>query len=517
VGSGIRLAELVAALSLATDVGRGQPLEHGLGVGVLAVAFGEEVGMDEDELARVWYAALLRHVGCTADNHVVAGLVGDELVFAARAAHIDVTSPTAFMPYLVRHLVRTQGPAGAAVRLGRMAAAPGALREAAAAVCEVAEVLAERLELGPDVQRDLGLGAERWDGRGFLRRAGGKAIPRAVRVVQIAETARMCAALAGPEAAAGVLRERAGGALDPALVERFTARAARLLAVLDVPSLWDAALRCEPGPRPLAAGARLDAALHAMAEFADLKSPFTGGHSPGVARLASAAAERAGLPAADCAGVQRAGLVHDLGRVGVASAVWEKRGALTTDERERVRLHPYYTERVLAAGSPSLAALGRLGSLHHERLDGSGYHRGTAAIGLAPAARILAAADVLHAMTEPRPHRPGLSLDAAADALRAEVRAGRLDGDAVEAVLAAAGCTRGRRPHLVAGLTPRELEVLRLLARGASKRQIAAALTIAPKTADAHVQHIYAKLGVSTRAAAALFAMRHELLEPDGR
>jgi HD-GYP domain-containing protein (c-di-GMP phosphodiesterase class II) len=225
-----------------------------------------------------------------------------------------------------------------------------------------------------------------------------------------------------------VLRERAGRALDPALVQRFAACAPRLLAILDAPSLWDAALAREPGLRPRAAGAELDAALHAVAGFVDLKSPYTGGHSAGVAGLAAAAAEHAGLPAGECAGIRRAGLVHDVGRVGVSSAVWEKPGALTADERERVRLHPYHTERVLAAGSPPLAGLEQVASLHHERLDGSGYHRGAAAAALAPAARVLATADAFHAMLEPRPHRPALTVDAAATVLRSEVRAGSSRG-----------------------------------------------------------------------------------------
>jgi HD-GYP domain-containing protein (c-di-GMP phosphodiesterase class II) len=517
VEADVRLAELVAALSLAIDIGTGQPLEQGLGVGVLAVGLGEEAGLREDELARTWYVALLRHVGCTADSHVFGALVGDEIAFRAGATRVDVTSPAALVPYLIGHLVRTTGPLGAAARLGRMAAAPRLMQQGAVAVCEVAERLADRIGLAPEVGSDLALGSERWDGRGFLRRAAGEAVPRPVRVVQIAETARAVAAFDGAEAAVAMLRERAGHALDPSLVERFCARAPALLRRLEAPSLWDAALDCEPGPRPRLAGDRLDAALHAMAEFVDLKSPCTVGHSAGVAGLAAAAAERAGLPAAECASLRRAALVHDVGRVGVPSRVWEKPGALTADERERVRLHPYYTERVLAPACAPLAALGALASLHHERLDGSGYHRGAGARALGPAARILAAADALHAMTEPRPHRAALCLEAAVDTLRAEVRGGRVDGDAAEAVIAAAGGTPARRRHRVGGLTEREVEVLRLLARGHSKREIAAVLTIAPKTADAHVQHIYAKIGVSTRAAATVFAMRHDLVGAAGR
>jgi HD-GYP domain-containing protein (c-di-GMP phosphodiesterase class II) len=195
----------------------------------------------------------------------------------------------------------------------------------------------------------------------------------------------------------------------------------------------------------------------------------------------------------------------------VSSLVWEKPGPLSHGEREQVRLHPYYTERVLARPR-RLAELGRLAAAHHERLDGSGYHRCVPASLLSPPARILAAADAYRAMTEPRPHRPALAANAAAAALRDDARAGRLDGDAVHAVLTAAGHAPRRRADHIAGLTARELEVLQLVARGLTTREIARRLVIAPKTADAHIQHIYAKIAVSTRAAATMFAMQHDLV-----
>jgi HD-GYP domain-containing protein (c-di-GMP phosphodiesterase class II) len=206
-----------------------------------------------------------------------------------------------------------------------------------------------------------------------------------------------------------------------------------------------------------------------------------------------------------------AGLVHDLGRVGISAAVWGKEAPLSRSEWEQVRLHPYTTERVLDRAE-ALRDVARVAAGHHERLDGSGYHRGVSAGSIPRPARLLAAADAFHAMTEPRPHRPALTPEQAAGQLRREARDGRLDPDAVEAVLTAAGQPVRRRRTHAAGLTAREVEVLRLLARGLSIKAIAAELTIAPKTVDAHIQHIYAKAGVSTRAAATLFAAEHDLL-----
>jgi HD-GYP domain-containing protein (c-di-GMP phosphodiesterase class II) len=252
----------------------------------------------------------------------------------------------------------------------------------------------------------------------------------------------------------------------------------------------------------------LDRVLAAVADFVDLKSPYTLGHSRGVAELAAGASAELG---ADTRTARRAGLVHDLGRMGVANTVWDKRGPLTAGEMERVRLHPYYTDRVLAS-VPALACLAPVAAQHHERLDGSGYPRGSSAESLTPEGRVLAVADCYHAWSEPRPYREALDADAIAARLRDEVKAGRLDGAAVDAVLRAAGHRVRRSREWPAGLTAREIEVLRHLARGMSSQQIAERLVISRKTASNHIEHIYAKIGVSNREMASLFATRHGLL-----
>jgi len=279
----------------------------------------------------------------------------------------------------------------------------------------------------------------------------------------------------------------------------------------DEPS-WELVLACEPGERPVLTETQFDTACQALADFADIKSPYTLGHSPGVAALASAAARIGGLGEAEALALWRAGLLHDLGRVGVSAGVWTKPGLLTEREWEQVRLHPYYTERILAR-SPAFATIGALATLHRERLDGSGYHRRLPASLLSPAARLLAAADVYRALLEPRPHRPARPPAAAAAELARAVQAGGLDSDAVRCVLAAAGQqVKQARPAHPAQLTERELDVLRLIARGHSIKQMAQQLTISPKTVDTHIQHIYEKIGVSTRAGATLFAVEHNLL-----
>jgi HD-GYP domain-containing protein (c-di-GMP phosphodiesterase class II) len=231
-----------------------------------------------------------------------------------------------------------------------------------------------------------------------------------------------------------------------------------------------------------------------------------------VATLAGHAAELAGLPAAEVATVRRAGLLHDVGLHGVPATILDKPGPLTATESERMRLHAYYTERVLARPT-ALARIGAIAALAHERLDGSGYHRGLSGAALSAPARILAAADAYRAMTETRPYRPALSAKQAGGLLRDDVRVGRLAAQAVDAVLTAAGQYRGGRRSGPAGLTPREVEVLVLIARGASTRQVARALDITAKTAGTHIERIYAKTGASTRSTATLFALQHGLLD----
>ncbi|MEA2409474.1 MAG: hypothetical protein QOC77_35 [Thermoleophilaceae bacterium] len=511
-GSGIAQAEVVAALSLATDLAMGQPLESGLGICVLGVRLAERAGVSDEDRGRVHDVALLRHAGCTAENQGFSSIVGDELAFREGAMAVEATNPRVLFPYMLRYLVRTNGLIGAAGKLTQMASERDRFQEAVLAVCEVAEMLAERMGLPEPVQQDLLMANERWDGKSFLKRAKKDEVPVSVRVVQIAECASVYRALGGTEAATAVVRERAGGAFDPELAATFAEHAEELCG--DQPeSAWEAVIDSAPdGRRPLG-DAQADAALAAMAEFVDLKSPYTAGHSNAVARLAATAGEHAALSAGEVTTLRRAALLHNLGQVGVPSQIMEKPGTLNADEWERVRLHTYLCERILAR-SQGLSRLGSVAALHHERSDGSGYHRGVEARNLPAPARLLAAADAFRSMTEPRPHRDAMTEDAAAGELRREARDGRLDSDAVACVLSAAGRAQGRRRDRVAGLSAREAEVLRLVARGLSTKQIAAQLVISPKTADSHIQHIYTKIGVSTRAAATVFAMRHDLVDP---
>ena len=503
---------MIAALSLATDLGTGLPLEHGLRSTQVAMRIAGQMGVDADTASQTYYTCLLFYVGCTANAELAAEVFGnyDALIeyggpvrFGSRSERVAgflraVAPPTGSPLMRARQL---------AVGLPRLARA---FPEQLAAQCEVGQMLTDRLGLPPAVGRLFAYVDERWDGRGEPGRARGDEIPLAVRIVQVARDAAFQEMLGGTDVAVRVISERADRAFDPDVAGHLVRGGTDLIGTDDAASAWDATLASEPTPHIGLAGDAIDRALAAMGDFADLVTPFFIGHSSGVAGLVARAGKLAGLHAAELVATRRGAFVHDVGRVAVPVSIWQKPGPLTPDEWERVRLHAYHTERVLTR-SPALAILDPVATYHHERLDGSGYHRGTVAAGITRPARLLAAADAFHAMTERRPHRRPLSRDRASAVLSEEARAGRMDADAVAAVIEASGqpVPRVERP---AGLTEREVQVIGLLARGHQTKQVAAALRISVKTADRHVQNAYAKIGISSRAAAALFAMEHGLV-----
>jgi HD-GYP domain-containing protein (c-di-GMP phosphodiesterase class II) len=306
-------------------------------------------------------------------------------------------------------------------------------------------------------------------------------------------------------------RDRAGSEFDPEISDVFVTSAEAVLAGIDETTGWSTVIDAEPALGFTLTPDEADRALVGVADFIDLKTPYLLGHARAVSELCAAAAIGLGMDRSDVVLLRRSGLVHGFGRLGISNAIWDKVGPLAAGEWERVRLHPYLTERMLQQ-STWLSPLAAVAVQLRERLDGSGSPRGLSGAAISRPARVLAAADVYQAMLEPRPYRAALTPADAAKELKAEVGEGRLDGEAVAAVLAAAGHAVTRRREYPAGLTSREVDVLRLLARGMSSRQIAERLVISPKTARNHIEHIYTKVGTSSRAGASLFAMQSGLL-----
>jgi HD-GYP domain-containing protein (c-di-GMP phosphodiesterase class II) len=508
----IRAAEVVGALSLATDLGTGQPLEHALRTAVLAVRLGELAGASAQELTDTYYVALLHASGCTSNGHEALQVYDDDIAHRAAFFLIDTTNPAEVLAFYRANIGAGQSPeVRAALVEDALADAGPRARESFATMCEVAQRFAGWLELGSNIEAALEYVFARWDGRGFPD-VRGDAIPLPMRLLHVARDISLFISASGPDEARAVIERRAGAAYEPRLAELATRNFADLLADLDEARMWEQAVETEPFPQRWIAGERVDAAFTAIATLTGLKSPWLREHSTDVAELAEAAAWRMGLSAASVTLVRRAALAHDLGRVGVSNAIWEKPGPLGFGEWERVRLHPHFTERAFAQ-STALAPIGILAGTHHERLDGSGYHRGTRGPALDQTARLLAAADCYAAMREARPYRPALDAQTAEANLMREAKDGRLDADAVEAVLNAGGHRVRQRPReLPAGLTVRELEVLLVLVRGESNQEIAEDLGISAKTVGHHIQHVYQKAGVRSRAAATVWAFEHDLL-----
>lgn len=510
--SGLRLTDLVAAFSLATDLGLGQPMEHVLRSWAIAARLGVHLGVAPDERGALYYVATLAWVGCVADTPEVAAWFGDDIAFRGDSYQVDF-SGLPMLGFMLRH-VGTGSPALQRLRLAANLVVTGGkgIERGLMAHCLTTAQMAERLGLGAEVCGPLQQMFTRWDGQGVPGDVGGDAIARSMRLFHLADTVEVFHRTEGTDAAIAVARTRCGTHFDPAVVEAFCAHAPEVLGDASTEVDWRHIVAQEPGLQRRLTERELEEALEAMADFTDLRSPSRAGHSRAVAGLVARAATVSGLSQADVAALRRAALLHDMGLHGIPSTILDKEGPLSNSEAERMRMHTYYTERMLAQ-PPALARIGAIASLAQERCDGSGHHRGLSGSAIPVTGRLLAAGCAYRTMIEPRAHRPAMTSNQAAAGLHVEVRAGRLDADAVDAVLAAAGQGRSKRRSGPAGLTPREIEVLQLIARGASTRGVAERLGIALKTAETHIERIYTKTGASTRSTVTLFAMRSGLLE----
>jgi len=487
-------------------------MAHVLRSWLIAVRLGERLDLEAEARASLYYVMLLAWVGCVADTAEVATWFGDDIAFRGDSYRVDLAG-LPMMGFALTH-VGAGAPFAHRLRLAANLIVTGgrAVERGLMSHCLTTAQMAGRLGLASEVCEPLRQVFTRWDAKGVPEGVGGQEIAHTVRLFHLADTVEVFHRAGGVDAAVEVARARRGKHFDPEVVDVFCATAPEMLADMGAVAEFWVLIDKEPGLSRQLSESDLDSALEAMADFTDLRSPSRAGHSRGVAHLAATAAGLCGLPDREIVTLRRAALVHDIGMHGVSASILDKPGPLSGADWERMRLHSYWSERVLARPA-ALARIGAIASLANERLDGSGYHRGLSGAAIPASGRILAAADACRAMTEPRPYRQALSLKAAAAELRMEVRSGRLAADAVDGVLAAAGQPRQKRRAGPSGLTPREIEVLTLIARGASTRQVARALGITARTAGTHIERIYTKTGASTRSTVTLFAMQQGLLE----
>jgi len=513
----LRLAEFVATLALAQDNAFGQPLESQLRSCLLASWICEEGAFEQEVCDDAYWVALLRYVGCTGHAHEVATVFGDEIAIRARTLVHDAANPEEVIGDVVEFATagRSDAERDAIIRTLQETAHEWAVHNFTSG-CEVADMLVGRLEFGSGVRDALACTFERWNGTGFPAHTAGEAIPLAMRVVHLSHDMEAIGRLFSPERALEAAQDRRDRTYDPALADLFVEHGRAWFDRLRDLEPWDAVLALEPQPHRMLDEAALDRALTLAADFIDMKSPYMGGHSRRCADLATGGARVLGQSEEAVATLRRAALVHDFGTTAVSNAIWDKPGPLTRTEFDRVELHTMLTEQMLRR-SPALAVLNPVAASHHEKCDGSGYHTRGRTDTSDAAACVLAATEVYVGMTTERADRPAFSdADAAAELRRLEAD-GILEPRATRAVLVAAGHgepagrTR-KRPHNPGGLSRREVDVLQLAARGLTTREIGDRLVISPKTADRHIQNIYTKISVSTRAAAALWAMQHDVV-----
>jgi HD-GYP domain-containing protein (c-di-GMP phosphodiesterase class II) len=512
----LRLTDLLAGLSRLADLGFGLQAGEALRAAALASNVARSMDLGDEDVRAALYTSLLLHLGCVGYAHETARAFGDELVMGAASAHTNLADPRDVVKTFVRRLTADRSTSER-LRLTLTTLTRGRRHGEAFAstACEVGRDAARRLGLPVEVQRSVYHSHEWWNGDGVPAGLRGEEIPTGARIAVLATVAVTFEIAGGIDSAVEAVGQQRGGILDPDVVDHFTLHAAELFGPVQADDPRELVLDAEPRPVVCVLDPKLVDVAAVFGDIADLKTPFTHGHSRGVALLCRRAGKQLRLAASEVVDLEVAGHLHDVGRVAVSTSIWEKPGALSAHEWEQVRLHAYHSERILGS-SKRLASLVPLIGMHHERLDGSGYHRGSTSDDLSVGARILAAADAYQAMTQRRAHRPALAPEEAQRCLLEDVRSGRLDAEATSAVLSAAGhegpVVRREPPR---GLTGREVEVLSLVAKGCTNREIGDLLVISRRTAEQHVQNLYRKIGVSTRAAAALFAMEHDLLGRD--
>ena len=392
----VRLSELVATLSLVSDLGMGRPMERVLRQTVIAMRLARATGVAPEVSAATYYTSLLTWVGCATDTSELAELFGDETNLYADS-HDDDLAGVTMAVFVAKHLGYGSSRLRRISMVGTFLATAGrSVQQVMESHCQAASELADRLELGESVCAPLTQAFERWDGKGVPGRVGRSELAPAIRIVQLADNIEAFHHTGGVDAAVEVATSRRGTQFDPELVDCFCERPEAIVEGLGSFQAWDQVIELDPRLGEHLTTAQLDAALDALGDFADLKSPFFLGHSRGVADLAGEAGAVMGMSADDTASLRRAGAIHDIGMVGVPSGVWDATAPWTLAQSERARTHPYLAERMFAR-VPSLRATVACAAQHHERLDGSGYPHGLAGSALSPTARLLAAADVYHA------------------------------------------------------------------------------------------------------------------------
>jgi HD-GYP domain-containing protein (c-di-GMP phosphodiesterase class II) len=516
----IRTAQLLGAFSVASDLAFGFQLEDSIRSCYLSLRLAKMLGLPDEEHTTVFYTTLMKDAGCTCwTSDMAAFLMTDEIEARKQVLLYGEGQPDRFPGWVERNVGVELPPAERQrTRNHVLEVMPTYMLEGFRTSCDVASRIAMRLGMPESVRTAVLALFENWDGSGAPNGLAGESVPVAARVVGAAFVAVPLYRRFGKPAFAEFARSQSGRELSPDVADALLDLAAEqeFWDGLESNSIWEDVLAMEPASAlTWCDDSKVEDLAYALSDFIDLKSPYIAAHSRRVARIAEQIAVAMGCSQDETALIRRAALTHDLGLVGVPSFSLNKpEEKLSHAEREQRRLHPYHAERILA-GVPAVAGLAPIAGSHHERFDGTGYFRGLRGREIPLGSRIIAVADRLDELTHDAPGRAAADLP---DVLRvlAQEAGTILDGDIVAAIRRSLGALPITSPaagkNWPAGLTSREVEVLRLASRGMTRKQIGEALSITENTARHHLEHIYTKTGTSTRVAVTLFAMEHDLL-----
>lgn len=433
----VKLSEVLSALSCVLDMVEGQPAGHVLRSCFIGMKVAESLQLSEDERSALFYALLLKDAGCSSNSSKVAALFeSDDFRAKGKLKTVDWSQlPNAFL-----YVAQNVSPEGSLWSKARRFFAVGV--EGPKAARDLVEIRCER---GAEISRSMGFPEEtalairaldeHWNGAGHPDGLKGDGIPLLARICGLAQTVEVFYTAYGPTGAEEVARLRRGQWFDPDLVDVFLAqtRVGGLWEALDEPDLARSVSLMEPADRVIPATPEwLDLTAHAFARIIDAKSPFTFRHSEGVARAAAKIGEHVGLPEETVRDLKRAGLLHDIGKLGVSNRILDKPGRLTDDEFAIVKRHPGLTHDVLTLAEP-FRDIADVAASHHEKLDGSGYHRGITGEHLSQPARILAVADVFDALSKDRPYRRAMPMEKVLGIIEGESGA-KLSPESVEAL-----------------------------------------------------------------------------------
>jgi HD-GYP domain-containing protein (c-di-GMP phosphodiesterase class II) len=513
------LAEVLCALSFATDMSMGQLMEHGLKTGYIGLKIADALHLGEDDRQGVFYGALLKDAGCTSCAGIFASFfAGHDLGARRDCLLMKPDSVRDAVAWFWRHAPEDQSLGG---RLGTlfsfMTQCRAVMKESVVAHCEVGEMFVRRLGLPKSVQDAVRYAWERWDGNGLAFGLKGSDVPAVARIIHVAQVAEVAHYFGGKAAAIAVATERRGNDFDPDIVAAFLQLTTRsdFWPILEKEQTQATILELRPSaPFDRISEAHCETVCEVLADFADVKSRNTWNHSLGVAQTAVAMARHLGLPQAQATKLKRSAMVQDLGMAAVPVGILDKTTDRTAADWERFRMHPYFTERILTRIEP-LVELVPDAISHHEWINGQGYHRGTSGDQIPFGGRILAVADSY--VTESRGAGDKADPEQILRQLKGQVGT-QLDATCYEALV---GSLKGSTPTLRArshdpragGLTEREVEVLRLVGAGLTNRQIAQQLVISDKTVERHLENTFNKLGVSSRTSAVVFAVHQGIVQ----